>query len=145
MGMFFAVVAALSMTLGLLRWPSMHWELARVWSEAATDQQVVLAAVFDGLNLYLGNYVGEFLGELSFSMFFILSGVGLFQHPRAPRWLGVWGLVTGVLGLIGMWRNVTSAVDIIAEVNNYLLPAWMIGMGVWLLLASRQPVVIAPS
>lgn len=31
-----------------------------------------------------------------------------------------------------MWRNVTSAVSLVADLNNYLLPAWMIGLGVWL-------------
>ena len=137
-GALFALVAAMSMMLGLVRWPSVHWELAQAWGAAGEGERLVLAAVFDGLNRYLGNYVGEFLGELSFSVFFVLSGVGLLHHDRAPRWLGWWGIATGVLGLLGMWRNVTSAVDTIAEVNNYLLPAWMIGFGVWLILESRR-------
>jgi hypothetical protein len=136
-GMLFALLAAVSMVLGLARWPSVHWELATAWAAAADGDRLVLAAIFDGLNRYLGNFIGEFLGELSFSLFFVLSGVGLSRHPRAPRWLGWWGLATGVLGLIGMWRNVTSAVDAVAEVNNYLLPAWMIGFGVWLVIMSR--------
>lgn len=137
-GMLFAFLAAISMVLGLMRWPSVHWELARAWGAAGEGERVVLAAVFDGLNTYLGNYLGELLGELSFSVFFVLSGVGLLRHERAPRWLGWWGLVTGVLGLIGMWRNVTPAVDPVAAVNNYLLPAWMIGFGVWLVLQGRS-------
>jgi len=137
-GMLFATVAALSMCLGLMRWPSVHWELARAWGEAAAGERLVLAAVFDGLNRYLGNFIGEFLGELCFSVFFVLSGVSLLRHGRAPRWLGWWGIATGVLGLIGMWRNVTPAVDAVAEINNYLLPAWMIGFGVWLVIASRE-------
>jgi hypothetical protein len=138
-GMQFAFLAALSMMLGLMRWPSVHWELARAWGTAAEGDRVVLAAVFDGLNRYLGNYIGEFLGELSFSMYFVLSGVGLLRHDRAPRWLGWWGLATGALGLVGMWRNITPAVDVVAAANNYLLPAWMIGFGVWLVIASRRP------
>ena len=137
-GALFAFLAAVSMMLGLMRWPSVHWELARAWGAAAAGERLVLAAMFDGLNLYLGNYLGEFIGELSFSVFFVLSGIGLLRHPRAPRWLGYWGLATGVLGLIGMWRNVTQAVDAVAAANNYLLPAWMIGFGVWLVLASRR-------
>ena len=136
-GALFAFLAAVSMMLGLMRWPSVHWELARAWGAAAEGERLVLAAVFDGLNRYLGNFVGEFLGELSFSVFFVLSGVGLLRHERAPRWLGWWGMATGVLGLIGMWRNVTPAVDAVAAANNYLLPAWMIGFGVWLVIASR--------
>jgi hypothetical protein len=49
-GMLFAVLAALSMMLGLMRWPSVHWELARACAAAAEGDRVVLAAVFDGLN-----------------------------------------------------------------------------------------------
>ena len=33
--------------------------------------------------------------------------------------------------------NVTPAVDVVAAANNYLLPAWMIGFGVWLVITSR--------
>jgi hypothetical protein len=137
-GMSFALLAAVSMMLGLMRWPSVHWELARAWGSAVEGDRLVLAAVFDGLNRYLGNFIGEFLGELSFSVFFVLSGVGLLRHQRAPRWLSWWGIATGLLGLIGMWRNVTPTVDGVAAANNYLLPAWMIGFGVWLVLESRR-------
>jgi hypothetical protein len=136
-GVLFALLAAVSMVLGLMRWPSVHWELARAWATAAGGERLVLTAVFDGLNSYMGNFIGEFLGELSFSVFFVLSGVGLLRHPRAPRWLSWWGMTTGILGLIGMWRNVTPAVDAVAAANNYLLPAWMIGFGVWLVLLSK--------
>jgi hypothetical protein len=137
-GALFALVAAVSMALGLMRWPSVHWELARAWGAAGEGERTALAAVFDGLNRYLGNFIGEFLGELSFSVFFVLSGVALLRHQRAPRWLGWWGIATGVLGLVGMWRNATSAVDPVAAANNYLLPAWMIGFGIWLVIASRR-------
>lgn len=136
-GMLFALLASVSMMLGLMRWPSVHWELARAWGAGGEGDRVILAAVFDGLNRYLGNFIGEFLGELSFSVFFVLSGVGLSRHERAPRWLGWWGIATGVIGLIGMWRNVTPAVDVVAAANNYLLPAWMIGFGAWLVITSR--------
>jgi hypothetical protein len=137
-GVLFALLAAVSMMLGLMRWPSVHWELARAWGAAAEGERLVLAAVFDGLNRYLGNFIGEFLGELSFSVFFTLSGVSLLRHQRAPHWLGWWGIATGVLGLIGMLRNLTPAVDAVAAANNYLLPAWMIGFGVWLITAGRR-------
>jgi hypothetical protein len=136
-GVLFAFLAAVSMVLGLMRWPSVHWELARAWGAASEGDRLVLAAMFDGLNRYLGNFIGEFLGEFSFSVFFVLSGVGLLRHDGAPRWIGWWGIATGILGLIGMWRNITSAVDAVAAANNYLLPAWMIGFGVWLIIASR--------
>lgn len=133
LGMHFASLAAVSMMLGLMRWPSIHWELAQVYVVAAPDQRAVLDGLFLGLNRYLGNYIGEFLGELSFSIFFLLSGLALL---RERRWVGYLGVVTAVAGMVGMFRNVTNAVGFVAEVNNYLLPLWMIVFGVSLL---RQP------
>jgi Domain of unknown function (DUF4386) len=130
LALLFSVVAAMSMMLGLMRWPSVHWHLAREFAHADPPQRAVLAAVFDGLNTYLGNYVGEFLGELSFSAFFLLTAIVWLKSPRLARWIGWLGVLTAVLGLVGMFRNVIRVVAPIAEVNNYLLPAFMIVLGV---------------
>ena len=124
--LLFAVIAALSMMMGLMRWPSMHWHLALAFEQASPPEQVALAAIFDGLNTYLGNYIGEFLGELSFSVFFLLTSIVWLKSTRPARWIGWIGVVTAVSGLVGMFRNVTAAVAPVAELNNYLLPAFMI-------------------
>ena len=138
LALLFAVVAALAMMLGLMRWPSVHWHLALAFEHAAPPEQGVLAAVFDGLNTYLGNYIGEFLGELSFSVFFLLTSLVWLQAPHRHQWIGWAGVGTAVLGLLGMFRNVTGAVAPIAALNNYLLPAFMITLGVALV---RWPAV----
>lgn len=138
LAMFFAALAALTMMLGLMRWPSVHWHLALAYEHAAPPEQAVLAALFDGLNTYLGTFIGEFLGELSFSLFFLLTSLVWLESPRSPKWVGWAGVVTALLGLIGMFRNVTGSVAPIAAVNNYLLPAFMIIVGVALI---QSPVV----
>src|SRR4051812_35834652 len=130
----FAVVSSISMMLGLLRWPSIHWTLAQAWTTGTEAERAGISAVFAGLNSFLGNYVGEFLGELAFSVFFMLSGLAILARDAGfPRWVGYVGILTAAAGLIGMFRNVTSLVDPIAAVNNYLLPVWMIIFGVSLL------------
>jgi len=132
--MLFALVSAVSMMLGLLRWPSIHWTLAQAYPTGTEADRAAISAMFAGLNSFLGNYVGEFLGELSFSLFFLLSGMAMLARgARFPRWVGYLGILTGVAGMIGMFRNVSSVVDPIAAVNNYLLPLWMIIFGVALL------------
>lgn len=132
--MLFAVVSALTMMLGLLRWPSIHWTLAQAYVTAGETERLAISATFAGLNSFLGNYIGEFLGELAFSVFFLLSGLAMLAHDgRFPRWIGYLGVVTAAAGLIGMFRNVTAIVSPIAAVNNYLLPLWMIVFGVSLL------------
>jgi len=140
LALVFAVVAALTMMLGLMRWPSVHWHLALAFGQAAPPEQAVLAAVFDGLNTYLGNYIGEFLGELSFSVFFLLTSVVWLRTPQVRKWIGWVGVGTAVLGIVGMFRNVTAIVGPVAALNNYLLPAFMIILGVALV---RWPPVSA--
>ena len=54
----FATIAATSMLLGLARWPSVHWELARAYPSATAGAREAMDAVFRGLNVYLGNYIG---------------------------------------------------------------------------------------
>jgi hypothetical protein len=129
----FASISASSMMLGLMRWPSVHWELARAYGSAEPGQRPLLDALFLGLNRYLGNFIGEFLGELSVSVFFLLSAMAMLRTNDYPRWAGLMGLLTAVAGMVGMFRNVTDAVAPVAEVNNYLLPLWMIVFGVMLL------------
>jgi len=107
-----------------------HWRLAGSFALAAPTEQAVLATIFDGLNTYLGNFIGEFLGELAVSMFFLLTAFTWLRSSQRARWIGWIGVVTAVLGLIGMFRNVTVVVAPIAAVNNYLLPLFMIILGV---------------
>lgn len=126
----FAVVAALTMMLGLMRWPTIHWRLAELYGLADPSQRAVLEAVFDGLNTYLGNYIGEFLGELAFSLYFLIVSAALLRTPGVPRIVAIFGLVTGAAGLVGMFRNVSGAVAPIAALNNYVLPLWMIVLGI---------------
>ena len=135
-----ATVAAGAMMLGLLRWPSVHWELAQAFVAAPGDEaRYAIAAAFDGLNTLLGQYVGEFVGELTLNGFFGLTAVALLRHEGYPRWVGVIGTVVAVAGLIAMWRNVTPAVAPVAEIENYLLPGWMLLLGWVLVRGERVP------
>ncbi len=133
------IVSALSMMLGLMRWPALHWRLAELYATADTAQRSVLDALFDGFNTYLGNYVGEFLGELSINAFFVLSAWAMLRSGAVPRGLAIAGLVTGVAGWIGMFRNVTSMVAPVAAINNVLLPLWMIIFGFLLIKRGAVP------
>ncbi|MGZ8869302.1 MAG: DUF4386 domain-containing protein [Thermoanaerobaculia bacterium] len=109
--MHFATLAAFAMMLGLMRWPSIHWELAQAWVASDPAQRGALEPIFLGLNRYLGNYIGEFLGELSMSLFFGLSGrVMVREGSGVPRWTGYLALVTAAAGVVGMFRNVTDRV-----------------------------------
>jgi hypothetical protein len=136
LAMLLAVVAAVSMMLGLLRWPSIQWELARAYVASGADGRIVLAAIFDGLNRYLGNYLGEFVGELCLNGFFLLSARAMWRSEVVSRWRAGIGLTAGILGWIAMWRNVTDLVAPVAVLNNAALPLWMIVFGLTLSMNS---------
>jgi hypothetical protein len=138
LGLVAASLGALSMCLGLMRWPSIHWALAEAYAQSGAEAKSSLSAVFLGLNLYLGNYIGEFLGELCLALFFFLSGLSLVNEPRFPKWLGWGGVTFAVLFLVGAFRNVTPAVQQVADINNALLPLYMVVLGVSLVWYTRK-------
>ncbi|HLA72772.1 MAG TPA: DUF4386 family protein [Steroidobacteraceae bacterium] len=129
LALIFACLGSLAMCLGLMRWPSVHWALAGAYAESADEGRRSISATFKGLNLYLGNYIGEFLGEICLGGFFLLSGFALLDETRFPGWVGRCGIVFGVLFILGAFRNVTPRVQWISSLNNVLLPLWMIVLG----------------
>jgi hypothetical protein len=132
-GLILGVIAAVSMFLGLARWPSIHLELAREYSTASAAGREAIDAIFRGLNVYLGNYIGEFLGELALNGFFVLVGIAVLRASSAQRWFGIAGIVAGLIGWVAMFRNVTSVVAPIASLDNSVLPLWLITLGIVML------------
>jgi hypothetical protein len=133
--LIFSVLAAVSMLLGLARWPSIQWELGKAYATAGPESRAAIDAVFSGLNAYLGNLIGEFLGELSLNAFFLLVAFAMLRSGR--RYAGYAGMVAGLVGLIAAFRNVTQAVEMVANVNNTLLPVWLTALGILLVRTRR--------
>jgi hypothetical protein len=139
LALWLAVLAAMAMMLGLFRWPSIQWELARAYTTSGPGGRTELTAAFDGLNRYLGTYLGEFVGELCLNAFFMLSAAAMWRGRILPRWVAGLGLAAGTLGWIAMWRNATGLVMPIAALNNVVLPLWMIVFGIGLLTLAFRP------
>lgn len=136
--LWLAAISALAMMTGLLRWPTLQWSLAEAWPSASDITREAIAARFAGANLYLGNVVGEFIGELSLNAFFLVASLALARQPRLA-WLRWFGLAAGALGWTAMLRNITPAVSTIASINNSVLPLWMLALGGALIFtASRR-------
>jgi hypothetical protein len=93
------VLAAVVQFLGLIRWPFLVPYLARVSAEddANPARREAVDIVFQSFNRYLGVAVGEHLGYLLTGAWTVLVGVALTQSTVAPGWLGIPGIVIGVL------------------------------------------------
>jgi hypothetical protein len=141
-----AVLSALTMMAGLLRWPSLHWQLALAYADASPGAREAIAATFAATNSFLGNFVGEFLGELFLNAFFLSAAIALTRAASTSgRWLLVVGSFASLLGGLAMLRNATSWVEPIAELNNVVLPIWMLVLGVVLLRYRTSASSPAPS
>jgi len=136
--LWLATLSALAMMTGLLRWPTLHWTLAQEWALAAPAARDVLASRFDTANLYLGNVVGEFVGELFLNGFFLASSMALSTGQPRRRWLAFWGVAASALGWIAMLRNLTPLVAPVATLNNVVLPLWMMTLGLALAAQGRS-------
>jgi len=137
----FATIAGFSMMLGLARWPTIQWELGQAYASATPAERPALAALFTGLNSYLGNFIGEFVGELALNLFFLLTSYALMRTRRRSK-IGFAGVIVSVLGFGAMFRNVTPLVALAAEVNNFVLPIWLVVLGI--VLAREPGVTPAP-
>lgn len=136
--LWLAVLAAAAMTAGLIRWSTFQWGLAESWPTAAPAARDVIAERFAIANLYLGNVVGEFVGELFLNGFFLMAALAL-ARGSSLRWLAVAGAGVSTLGWLAMLRNLTPLVSTLAELNNAVLPVWMLLLGVVLLRRPEDP------
>jgi hypothetical protein len=59
-------------------------------------------------------------------------------EARYARWLGWCGIAFSLLFLVGALRNALPAVQSVADINNTLLPLWMVVLGVGLIWYSRK-------
>ena len=126
--MHFASLASVSMTLGLMRWPSIHWELAKAYSVASPEQRPVFDAVFLGL----WNPLEMILGSVWW------LGIGRLLRGERP-WLASLSLILGSFALLdaaGRILNNTAVFAVGLSGVLLLIPIWALVFGLSLL---RQP------
>jgi hypothetical protein len=132
------LLAGGAMSFGLLRWSTLNWSLARAWSAAGAETRRALEAVFDAGNLWLGNALGELVGELALAVWL----VGAARAPLA-RW-AAWS--TAALGLVlglGAFRQVWPTLAVVTELTNLWLPVGLVALAV-ALVRSAPMVRFAP-
>jgi len=132
----FAVLSAIAMTVGLLRWPTLQWELARAWMDGAAVERNAITPLFDGLNTYLGTFLGELAGELFLNLFLASTALAMLRTPSYPRWATYAGFAVSILGAGAMLRNVRAIAGLVAPIanlNNIVLPVWLVVLGVVLM------------
>ena len=127
--------------LRLVRWPFLVPYRACIDADASPALHETIDVVFQSLNRYLGVAVGEHFGYLFTGAWSVLSGVAVVQATNAPWWLGVAGIVVGVLLMICSLEFVGAFEQEGWKLGATLTPVayvawsvWLIGIGVALLL-----------
>jgi uncharacterized protein DUF4386 len=141
LAMHLSVLASFALMIGLLRWSTLHWELARFYPGADAAQRLMADAVFAGLNTYLGNYIGEFLGEGFMHGFLLLTAVAMLRSSGFPRWMAWTGIAVSAISLVGLFRNVSGWAASVQDLENLvmLFPIWLVMLGIGLVrFAARK-------
>ena len=136
------VLAGVVQFLGLVRWPFLVPYLAATSVDASPERREAVDVVFQSFNRYLGVAVGEHLGYLFTGAWTALVGVLVVQSSAAPSWLGVVGIVVGVLLAVCSLEFVGRGGDdegwsVAATITPFVYIAWsvwLVALGVALLM-----------
>ena len=141
LGTAIGVLAAAVQFLGLVRWPFLVPYLAREAESGDPARQAAVDIVFQAFNRYLGVAVGEHLGYLLAGAWSLLVGTAVVQSSAAPAWLGVVGIVVGLLlalcSLEFVGPNEREGWQVAARLTPVVYVVWslwLVALGVALLL-----------
>ena len=129
--------AALVQALGLVRWPFAVPELARRYvaadgqDGAATRQSIVV--VFATLHRLLGVGIGEHLGYLLTGLWTLLVAASVLSTAVLPGWLGLIGVLIGLVLLIGPLEFVGPNEEHGWPLAGTIVPIAYIAWSIWLI------------
>jgi hypothetical protein len=136
-GAVVGVLAGVVQFLGLVRWPFLVPYLARVAAEpdASPARQEAVDVVFQSFNRYLGVAVGEHLGYLLTGAWSVLVGAAMLQSTETPAWLGVVGILVGVVLAVCSLEFVGSFERDGWKLAGTVVPFAYIAWSLWLIAA----------
>ena len=128
------VLAAVVQFLGLVRWPFLVPYLDRADAEpdASPARREAIDVVFQSFHRYLGVAVGEHLGYLLTGAWTTLVGAAVTQTSVLPTWLGIVGIVVGVVLMLCSLEFVGRAETTGWKVAATLTPPTYIAWSLWL-------------
>lgn len=146
------VLAGLVQVLGLIRWPFLVPELARIFLDPAASEATQTAAltVFGAFHQYAGVAIGEHLGYLFTGAWTLVIAAAMLTSPVFRPWLGWAGIVSALGILVGLLEPAGIALAGTINAVAYLAwSLWLVATGVSLLRTHAQvadsPVAVDPN
>lgn len=135
LSVIFAVFAAFTLSLALMRWPTFDWAVAKFFSHAESSQQLTANAMFHAFSDYLGTFVGGIFSKVCLSIwFFLVSSVMLKINNL--RWTGYLGILAGIyllFTIIQPFDVLPAEVWRIVSIISFIEFIWLLAFGVCML------------
>lgn len=139
-GMYFATVAAIGMSMSLMMLPSINWYLATYISGMSnpTDKADMVNLLMS-FHSYFGVFVGDILGIGCVLVWFFINSFVIMRSFVLPRLLGVIELIIALIAalvLIFRYSNILPSLALYVQVNA-LIALWLFILGVALISLRR--------
>lgn len=136
-GTVIGVLASVVQIFGLIRWSFLVPTLADLYTDAASSPATrdSVAVTFAAFHHYAGVAIGEHLGYLFTSIWTLLLCLAIIQTAAVNPLLGWLGIIPALGVLVGVFEETGfKAAGAINAISYLLWSAWLIGLGVVLLL-----------
>jgi hypothetical protein len=129
----FGVLSGVLQAAALFRWTFAVPQVATSWANAApgSADRAAAEAVYLALNGFGGMAIGEHLGQLLLVVWTVGVALALWRTGGVLRWIGVAGLATVPLWIIGQTEILGAAIPGLTVVE--VIPYAFIGWELWLL------------
>jgi hypothetical protein len=141
----FGLIAGLSQTLGVLRWPFLVPHLAESYLApgASEAQRAAAGMAFEAFHRYAGMAVGEHLGYLNTSIWTLLVALVMLRTALFPRGFGALGVVLAAGIAAGLAEPAGWELGGTINALSYLAwSLWLIVVGVTLLVRRDNPTLM---
>ncbi len=130
------LASALVQTVGLLRWVLVVPALASsfVAPDLTQSMRESLTLAFDVVHRYGGMVLGEMVGQLLLAGWTALVALPLYRKRLVPRWIGVIGLLTVPLWIVGQTELLHGVAPAIPSIE--VIPLAFMAWELWLLLVA---------
>ncbi|GAB4496698.1 MAG: hypothetical protein OHK003_02730 [Anaerolineales bacterium] len=130
-----AALSALARSIGIVRWLSVMPVLAKLYVGGTPETQATISIVYDAINAY-GGTIGEALGVGLFAGLSMLAlSVAMLCVPDAPKWLGIFGVVSGIAVSLQSLELFGVDLGALITVLVAVLQFWFLAAGIRFLMA----------
>lgn len=144
--MFFGALGAVAQIVGLLRWPFVVPQLARLYTapDATVGIRESVTVVFQAVHQYGGVVLGEHIGQSFTIIWMILLSCVLLRRAQFPSWLGWSGLAASAVYVLAQGELLATALpglrywDGAGLAGSLMWLGWLIALGVVLWLPQRR-------